>query len=459
MWFREHVAIFMWEDDRGVIDTIEDPICSSPDGLYAMVIPDEDEVGTIVRHLLDRLYYTDIDFARHFLEAVRWETSSTLTETAYEHRESRLGDIGFVPFHEALEVYAFLDPRPWASRARTRADDPNAELLTFDVGTLPPVDHQLQILEERRFSEGSSYFTRALASMPQAFTDEETLRSLAASVMSQFRALVNRVHIADMGNPGDVEAATQAAGHVDDYVGIGLEMAASASSVVAARVLATTPLKEAFRAGYSTTMTLQAQAQRLVQRGNLTLTDAPASLLTDDDAELLEGLMRPRPAMDGAGLRPFRSLVDVEHAARRLGHIAFLELLFFGMLKHSKAELAQVLFDATRNATPIDLVSFRSLFATCMAHHRLGTDHTVEPLSEGEVERFFTALASADDALGMLVDTGIALIEARRPEGANISMLSRVFSTEVAGWLIDELGGVERVPPREIQYQLVLVRP
>lgn len=459
LWLREQVAVFQWEEDQDLIDTIEDPVATSPDGVYALVIPDEENIGPLVRHLLDRLYAKSITDGHRFLEAARWELSSHLTETAFQHRESRLGDMGFVPFHEALEVYAFVEPASWAARARAGAlRQDAAPILLSDAGNLPPVDHQIQVLETKRFAESASFFTRAMGTLPAVF-DAELIEQIVESLLAQYRALANRVHVADLGNPGDMAAARSAADRADAYLSIGLQSAAGDDLPVAARVLATTPLKEIHRAGYSATAKLATQARRLVERGNLTLVDGALSLLDDRDSDMIEGLLARRPRVSGTYDTPFTSLEDVEVVARRLGEIAFSELVTFGTFRHTRAELAELVFDERRCASPPDTVSFRSLFATRVLGELAKPGRELAPLDLTTVHQVMADLGTRDRAHDRLLSTGIRLVCDRAGDAQRLSGLATAYAARVAGWMLDELGDPTTPAPFEVACQVLLIAP
>ena len=461
LWIREQIAIFQWEEDRDLLDTVSDPVISSPDGVYALVIPEDDgTVSQLIRHLLDRLYSMNILTGHRFLEAARWELSSDLQETAYRFREGRLGDLGFVPFHEAQEVFAFVDPPAWAAKARALATDPETAPLTIsEAGALPPVDHQLQVLETKRFSEQSSAFTHAMAMLPVAF-EPEKLEGVVDSVMTQFRALVNRVHVAEMGNPGDMEAARIAADRADDYLSIGLELAARDDRRLAARVIGTTPLKRIHQAGFSTTARVAAQAKQLVKRGNLSLIDGQLSLLDAADADLFEGLVARRPTTSGTYDTPFRSVSDVEAVAVRLGEIAFVELVMFGTFRHTRDELAAMVFDETRNTSPVDAVTFRVLFATRVLGELLKSGRALEPIRLNQLHQVLAAIGpKKGDAHSTLTATGVRLVAGADGSDTRLAGLATAYSARIAGWLLDELGELSRPVSQRIAEQLVLLAP
>ncbi len=457
VWLRESMQVFLWEDDRDLIDLIDAPVRTSPDGVYALVIPDDESLGPLIRLLLERAYAHDIIFGHRLLEAVRWELTADATEHAYQRRMARLGDLGFVPFHEALEVYATLDPPKWAARARAVAADPASEPVLLERGSLPPVDHQIQVLEERRFSAESSMFTRAMAALTLVF-DERRIEAIADSTLSQFRALVNRVHVADLGSPGDTTAARRAADRADAYLSIGLQLASGDDVPMAARVLGTAPLKEIHRAGYSATMKLAQQARQLVERGNLSLTDARSSLLDRADADLVDGLLDKRPTLSGTHDTPFRTLADVETAARRVGEIAFAELVHFGLFRHTRDELVAMVYDSERCATPVEFVSFRALFATRMFRELEQPGAELRPLDLATVHRVGAKLGSVEEAHERLTADGLRLV-CGRSDARHLAGMATAYAAKIAGWILDEFGDRTRPVQPQVASQVVLLAP
>ncbi|MFT6397670.1 MAG: hypothetical protein ACJAYU_002424 [Bradymonadia bacterium] len=461
LWIREQVAIFQWELDLDVLDTIDDPVSTSPDGVYALVIPEDDgTTSQLLRHMLDRLYQISILTGHRFLEAARWELSSDLMETGYRLREGRLGDLGFVPFHEALEVFAFLNPPSWAADVRARAADPETEPLTFsEAGKLPPVDHQIQVLETKRFAEQSSFFTRAMGSLPSAFESKQ-LEAVVDSVLTQFRALVNRVHVAAMGNPGDTDAGRMAADRTDNYLSIALELAAGDNALVAARIVGIEPLKRIHQAGYSATARIAKQARQLVKRGNLSLVDGSLSLLDENDQDLFDGLLTKRPCLSGTYDTPFRSIADIESVALRLGEVAFVELIMFGTFRHTKDELAAMVFDETRNASPVVSVTFRVLFATRVLGELLKPGRELAPLPLDQLHKVVASFrGNKGDAHSKLTSTGIRLVSGRGLDDPRLAGLATAYSARIAGWILDEFGDLTRPVATEIAEQVVLLAP
>ena len=106
-FLREHVEVYTYQvaEDADIIEAINAPIESSPDGVYAIVMPADPDTAATVRLLIHRLYFTDQDAARQFLHAARWELNAELEHNAYWARSGRLEQYGFLPTEEAAALY------------------------------------------------------------------------------------------------------------------------------------------------------------------------------------------------------------------------------------------------------------------------------------------------------------------------------------------------------------------
>ena len=435
LWLRERIAVFLWEDDLDVIESLDTPVCSSPCGVYAIAIPDEETVGPLIRHVLERVYAMDIGEGHRLLEASRWELSSDLQERAYRLRSARLEDAGYLSREDSLEVFAFLEPATWAKKIRRRVVEENPPPITFLYGKHEPVEGLLLHLEEERSKPEQTPFARALGALPDAwpsFALEEVLDGL----LTQHRVLAQRVLMADGGAPGDRSALRRASERALRHIDIALDMISpEGDPLLQAKVLATTPLKMLHRIGHAALLTLQRQVRLLENRGQLTLTDAPFSLLETEDRELFAGLCERRPLMSVAPRRPFRRLIDVELAAQRIAAVACQELLLYDLLGATKEQIARCLMAGSEVAAP-ELVRSRSLWLSAVILKAMGRDAAIAPLPYTDLRQWLLTHPDRDSLADTMDAAGHAFLApwlTSHPEAS--SMAYAFHSASVQGFV------------------------
>jgi hypothetical protein len=459
IWLRTRTQILLWEDDLEMLDQIDAPVMTSPDGVYAIILPEDDEeFAARLRLLLDRVYAWDLQEGHRLLEGVRWELTTDMQERAYQYRNARLGDLGFVPVHEAVEVFAVVQPSAWVATARAVALDPTSSPVHLSsAGMLPPVEEQLVALELRAAADGGTWFHRALASLPKVL-QSDVVSVVIDTVFAQLRSVANRVHIANLGQAGDLTAGRDALLSAVDNVSLALELASEEDDTMAARILSHMPLQGIHQAGYSIVARMAHQARGMSARGNLTLLDdVVESLLTDADRDLMDGLRQRRPVRSGETMLRFETMAQVQSAARRLGDIAFTELLFFGWLRITRQELIERVVLTSRCTSAAEEVSFRSLLATLALRRMARLPVEVEPLTLAQLHLAQLMVARTDDPLTSLVQAGMELLTERgRVDDATAPLVTRAF-TDVAAWLQDQVQDWARPLPASIASTLVLL--
>lgn len=457
LWFRETVAVYEWEADIELLDRIEDNVYTSPCGQYALVIPEEENYADEVRLFLERMYAMDIEEALTLMSEARWSLSVELQEELYQARTSRLAEFGFVPYDEALAVFGWLDPIEWARTQRERFAEGTMIEAPLRVGELAALDQQLIAVEEAFDDAEGSWFARALAALPNVMP-EALAGDVLAATMTQLRAVAQRVLVADQGTPGDPDMTLSATRRALDAISLGLEFVADGDVKLAARVLAAVPLRDIHRAGFSVGLQLQRQARDMVARGNLSVTDAPISLLLAEDTAMIEGLLQLRPVMSVNTGRRFRTMADVQYVAGRMGQIAFAELLFFAFMGFDKPALVSVLYDERFSATPVELISFRMLFATLLLNRVFDNERALMPMSLEELHTALATVRGEANPLSWLLDRGRVLVDALQPNRQKMARFPLAFVAETVTWIVDEM--LEQSPPtREIAQQWVLLRP
>lgn len=286
------IARYAVVHDR-TLDEAPDPqlrhaVWPSPDDTFLVeLVTSHPEAARTLERVLDRLYKGDPDLARRVLQDAKWGVDAEMEEEAFRWRSGRMADLGFAPYHEALEVYRWIDP------ARVRIDTVAAPTDVTDTGepdALPvPLGDPLG---------EDSFLGRVLAGVD----DPSLLGMLAPHLVS----LVNRVLAADRIDPADVDTVRTVAARARDTLSLGLQFLSGDDLGRARGVLSMAPLILIFRVGYALTTQLQRRAKPLHDEG-----------LGFDEPDL-DALVELRPLFPGglddppvAGPRAFRSMADV----------------------------------------------------------------------------------------------------------------------------------------------------
>ncbi len=443
LFFKKNIVAVDVVEEGEIPDDMPPNAELSPDNAYAIVYPENEDMAALLRAIVDRLYHVDQGLAWTLFEAVRWELTSDLEETAYQFRTSRLEEYGFVERTEALEIYATLDPvvfrNQWEEGGldeKPAVDPPE----TFDVPAVVSdnVDDDFYIF-----------------SILDSLDDDETLQRLTTELIS----LTNRTMIADGIEPGELETGTQVVRRTAGFLSLGLEFAARADDDTARRAVVEIPLRSLFRVGYSITADLQKKAQDLDDRPTLSLIEGvPFSLLNPDERALFENLddIRPTFARDRNTFELFRNQNQIDHAALRIGMVAFKQLWLFGVTDHTVEDLANMIYEGALLNEP-DSVTFDLFMSTALATHLLHQEPTLRGLTEGELRNLPHALRDepwGDDPLDYFEPVIGPMLVELPPQTTG---LATRWLNETIDWLVDELAPVRDYIGPEPYLELLLV--
>ncbi len=441
LFFKHNLEVDVVEEGEIPPQFADKPVSLSPDGVYAIVYPEDEVSAALMRSLIDRLYETDRVLAWTLLEAVRWEIYSTMEEEAYRWRNSRLEEFGYVSRDEAVEIYRYRNPTKL--RQKWDAGLYGEKLIgTPDVGNLPVVHSG---------RDDDLFFFEAFAKV----TSDEARDRLTY----EMAAVQNRALIGDGIEPGDVLDAQNIARRTLGFLSLGLEFLSRSDVEDAAEVLERMPLRDVFAAGHSLCWTLTSKVHELRRRPTLTLIEGERfSLLSESDQSLFQALTRPRPeyaSLDG-DVSYFDSQAQVDEVAARLGMIAFKQLWLFAVRQVAPATLATLVYsEQVRNSPPT--VTFDSLFRTSIALGLTSGDTELRGLSAAELEELAAVLRSkpwGDDPIGHFEGLIGAMLEALPP--ATVGFASAWLKKSLSV-LEEELGGVREIEQPEFFETVVLL--
>lgn len=373
----------------------------TPEGRYLVEFKvDGVDEAALRRLTFDLMAHNPFELSR-FLEAVRWEMPMELEETAFKFREARLEDLGFPPLEEAIRIFSWVDPdqQPRAAGAPATA-----------LGSTGHVD-----------SVGAAF--RGL---------DETER---LNLESEVRGLVNRVLVAEGAEPGDPPAVKRASEHARDYLDLGLEHLTHGDAERAAEVVRARPLTEIFQVGFSLTLKLRRQVERLAREEGARFGDTWLAL--DEETAVLAALLRKRPLkalrVPGAEPVPFRSKRELAEVEQLLGRVRQQQAVLRGLLGATVAQTVAQFGVSLAELRP------QRLFAAVVARAELDGLIEVAPFPALRLTELCARLFDDAGKLPTLRPSAgsraVALLTERLGvgEGELPTMVARVLS----GWLQD----------------------
>jgi hypothetical protein len=323
---------------------VEGVTMETPDGRYLVEFRiDGVDEAALRRLTFDLMAHNPFELSR-FLEAVRWESATELEETAYTFRRARLEDLGFPPLEEAQKVFAWVDPAKVTPRGAPGAALAQAGQRTDFVAAafrgLDPVERQ--------------------------------------NLEAEVRYLVNCALVAEAAEPGDPDAVKRLSEYARDLLDLGLEHYTGGDPTLATEVVRETTLRALFQCGFSLTLRVKRQAERLMHEEGSRF--AETWLALDDETAALQALLRRRPLkalrVPGAEPVPFRSKRELADAEAILARVRQQRAVFQALLGRSPAETI------ARFGTRLSELTPQRLFAAVVANAEVSGRVDVAPLPE-----------------------------------------------------------------------------
>lgn len=293
------------------------------------------------RLTFDLMAHNPFQLAR-FLEAVRWESAVELEEAAFQFRQARLEDLGFPPLEEAVKVFAWVDPEKVAVRAHAQG--------------LAHVGH--------------------VDFVSAAFRGLDATERL--NLESEVRYLVNCVLVAEGAEPGDPPAIRRYSEHARDYLDLGLEHLTGGDPDAATALVREKNLREIFQVGFSLTLRLKRQVERLAKEEGAKFGDTWLAL--DEEAGALAALLRRRPLkalkVPGAEPVPFRNRRELHEAELLIDRVRAQRAVLMALLGPSPADTV------ARFGVSLSEVTPQRLFTAVVARAEVDEVLDVAPFPE-----------------------------------------------------------------------------
>jgi hypothetical protein len=329
------------------------------------------------------------------------ELPAQLEEDALRWRGSRLEEFGFVPFDEAVTIYAPPADVP---------EPPPPLDLDGDAATALAPRYPAEHLDD------DTRLARALASAD---------RSAADSILAQWIAVASRIVVADGLDTGDPRSLPRAVRKAAGAAEIGL--AAHDRADDPATALRQVAFVEWFRRGHARIVDLARRARSLATHGWAAVHADAFHLLDPPIRPRIEGLLLDRPCwfrIEAKGpddaFREFRGPDEIEETRGALELAETVGDLFVGKLG---LDVPRLLADASARSR--DVPRFSTLLATLLAWSAARDVLRLEPLPADVVADFLRETASRRTAPPDAPERALAALVERVADHAGLDPRER----------------------------------
>jgi len=339
--------------------------------VYIRVI--DPRYNDLIRAILQSLYRENLIRTTVLLEDLAGSIAAELEEELYRIRNVRIAENGFLPFDEAVAVYA---PSDTESLTRTEVSRPRPAATSGNAGTMVPV---LPL-----FNSGTG---TVLAEAVAGIADIRFLDRIRI----EFAGLCNKLAAADGLSNFERDTLVDKCRKAAGYINLALEKTSGGSPAGALERLQDNCLETLFRAGYGLVMKLKWRAESWIEKSWGQDHGFGEDFWGERWDMTLSGLRRKRPLYYAGSpeheYRNFENLAEYDTVSRTLGYIETLDLL----LRH---------LDCCHTATAVAIfreqTTFHPFIFTFWARHVLGLPLSFAELSPEDAHKFFTFLREDD---------------------------------------------------------------
>ena len=325
------------------------------------------EQEDFIHDLLHRLAEMDYLSYQSMMTGLAGTLRDEVEEEVYRRRNVRIAEDGFLPYEEAVALYAHVDlgalktEKSFVAPAGPEDDAPSA-----------PLAPMLQVGEE-------SLMVEAVRGDPL----------LLDRVRVEFAGLCNQAISADRVRVSDAEDLVKVCRKVVGYINVGLERLAGRDLDLAQDYLRKNPLQQIFRAGFSLALDLKWDVERWLKSAWFIRQGLKPGFWGDWGGTLV-GILQKRPLLY-KGAKSQQPYGDVENTAE---------------VEKSRETLRQMmavdeLLERLSSDYPVDkqwsrdpLFTFHSLLFNFWARQRLKIAPGFAPLPLEEVRNFFRSVRS-----------------------------------------------------------------
>lgn len=283
------------------------------DGVFYIRILDKEHEDTI-RDIIRKMAYEDFERYQTFVSNLAGVLPAETEEEMYRLRKVRLGEHGFLPFEEALSVYAPLDPES------IRLDEPSTPqgvLVDESVRAIVPVLPLYQGGPRNMLAEIGSKSTDPL------FLDRIRL---------EFAGLCNQLLSADGILVNELDVLIRTCRKASRYINLGLEKLCGEDLVLAEKLIRAHPILSVFRVGFGLALKLKWKAERWLPTSWAHNRGLDTQFWGEQWGPTLAGLLKTIPKLyagfqDEGEYKDFESLSELAGCRRILENVEGVDRL------------------------------------------------------------------------------------------------------------------------------------
>ncbi len=294
------------------------------DNLFYIGIGDKENTEEI-EQLLRNLALYDHNRFQALLLGLQGTIPAEIEEECYRLKSIRLAEEGYLPFEEAVSVYAYQN----TDQLKKDSSDyilnvPDNE----DSGSIIPVTPFLTAQED-------NLFAMAVTGIDDSLILDRLRLELAG--------LCNQIFSADGAVFESVDDLVKICKKAGGYINTGLEKLSGGDIATAIDFLRHHPLITIFRAGFSQALELRWKAERWIKKSWFDRMDFSNDFWGDEWGGILDGILFTKPLLfsekeDKTTYRDFVSLEDVREIDTVLDRIAVIDKLLETVIADSDIE-------------------------------------------------------------------------------------------------------------------------
>ena len=342
------------------------------DGVFYLKLRDEDQ-----RHLIEVLLklVASQDFLKYqaLLMTSRAILPASTEEELYRLRSVRIAEYGFLPFEEAISVYA-----PYPLERLIKKDSPEG-IIILDKEEKMIIPHfpinQLQ---------PKGVFPQLIRSI----RDNQLMDRLRI----EFAGLCNQIFSADGLYLVELEDLIKIVRKAAGYINVAIEKICKDDISKAIELIKNNPLVFIFRAGFGIALRLKWEVSKWIKDSWFKKYGLSLGFWGSEWGEILKGLNMKKPMYyvgieDGEDFRSFESLSEIERCEDIFRKVKALDDLFSQLTTLYPIEKG-ILIDPA--------ITFHPFLFTFWARNILGLRHGFEPLSLEQIKELFRILRKED---------------------------------------------------------------